>query len=426
MKLKKKYDVIIIGGGTAGSACAYICGKNNLKTLLIEKESYLGGSITSSLVIPAMKTAKNAINTAFFNDLYDNLYKINGSITYIDGNNGWFNPELVKITLDKMMKDSHVDVLFETNIQNVKENLSSYNVTIHDDNSLVNSKDLLESIETKYIVDTTGDAKICQLLNFEFLKNDNSTQPVNLRFIMSGINTKKFTQWIMDIDKDRNVTTSAELDNGIYMSTAYTWDTNRNWALAPCFKEAVAKGVLLEEDTNYFQLFSVAGTTDSIAFNAPRLLNSKLSRSEIYIKGRESIFRLSQFCKKYLPGFENAYISSIANKIGVRISNRVKCKYIYTKDDLLSGKKFDNPAVISNYPIDIHSKDKNKSVLKQVFREYQLPIEALMVKDNFYVAGRCLSAEFEAQAALRIIPSCCSMGEAVAKDIAGKIKHQNC
>ena len=31
-------------------------------------------------------------------------------VTYQD-NRGWFNPELLKIVLDKIMKDAHVDVL---------------------------------------------------------------------------------------------------------------------------------------------------------------------------------------------------------------------------------------------------------------------------------------------------------------------------
>ena len=38
-----------------------------------------------------------------------------------------------------------------------------------------------------------------------------------------------------------------------------------------------------------------------------------------------------------------------------------------------------------------------------------------MIRDRLFVAGRCISADFEAQAALRIIPSCFSMGEGLAK-----------
>ena len=419
-----KYDVLVVGGGTAGCASAYIAGKLGLKVLLVEKNSFLGGSITSSLVVPAMKSAQNQINTDFFNELYKRLSEINGAITYIDGNKGWFNPELLKITLDKMMIDAHVDILFESNIEKIKENLSGYIVSIRDNNIALDSNELLLSIETSNIIDATGDAKICEKLNCEFLNNfsEKNTQPINLRFIMSGVNSKEFANWIMALDGNRDVTTACTLGGYTYFSTAYTWDTNVEWALKPLFKQGIEDKVITEEDSNYFQLFSVAGTPDAVAFNAPRLVNKNLSRTEAYIKGRASILRLSEFCKKYLKGFENAYISAIANTLGVRVSKRVKGKYVYTKDDLLNGKKFDNPVLVSNYPIDVHSDKKDSSKLEKVYQEYQLPIEALIVKDNLFVAGRCISADFEAQGALRIIPSCFSMGEGVAKYIAGKIK----
>ena len=143
-----KYDVTIVGGGTAGCACAYIAGKLGLKVLLVEKNSFLGGSITSSLVIPAMKTSDNAINTEFFDTLYSELEAINGAITYCDGNKGWFNPELTKIILDKMLIDAHVDVLFESSIEKVEEKLSSYIVTIDNNNIFTLEQGLLNPIET--------------------------------------------------------------------------------------------------------------------------------------------------------------------------------------------------------------------------------------------------------------------------------------
>ncbi len=412
-----KYDVIIAGGGTAGCACAYTLGKLGYKVLLVEKNSFLGGSITSSLVIPAMKTSQNSINNDFFETLYKKLNKINGAFTYIDGNKGWFNPELTKIVLDELMLEAHVDVLFESEIKEIKKELSVYIVSIDTDNSKNFSERLLVSIESKYLVDATGDAKICKKMNCDFLEDNHKTQPINLRFIMSGIDTRKFSDWLIELDKDREVTTCCKIDDKIMLSTAYTWDTNKQWALKPIFKRGIQDGIITEEDSNYFQIFSVAGTVDSIAFNCPRILDKQISLSNAYIKGRQSILRIANFCKKYFIGFENAYISSIANSLGIRVSNRVKGKYVYTKDDIIIGKRFDNPVVISNYPIDIHSSDKNNSQLEKIYKEYQLPVESLIVKDNLFVIGRCISADFESQGALRIIPSCFSMGEGLAKYI---------
>ena len=275
-EVNMKYDLTVVGGGTAGCACAYIAGKLGLKVLLIEKLSYLGGAMTSSLVIPAMKTSSNAINTEFYNTLYENLYNLGGAITYSDGNKGWFNPELLKIVLDRMMTEANVKVIYESDIIKIKKKLSSYSATIYDDNLSFDRKLLSSHIETTYIVDGTGDAKICKKLNYKFFVNKNNFQPINLRFIMSGINSKKFCDWIMNLDKNRDVTTCACIDDKWYVSTAYTWDNNIDWALKSVVTDAINDGVLKEEDINYFQLFSVAGTPDSIAFNCPRILNREI------------------------------------------------------------------------------------------------------------------------------------------------------
>lgn len=420
-----KYDVVIIGGGTAGVSCAWNCAKRGLKTLIIEQNSFLGGSITASLVIPAMKTSDNSINNDFFNVLYEKLSDLSGAITYCDGNKGWFNPELTKIALDILMSEAGVDILFEHHVMDViKEKnkiLSIYIESLNSDKLVLLNDGLSLPFESKYFIDGTGDGNFCQKINCEFLENfENDFQPMSLRFIMSGVNTGILSDWLTAYDTDKDVTTSCNIGGYTYLSTAYTWDTNKKWALKPLFEQAIADECITEEDSNYFQIFSVAGAPDSIAFNSPRIINKDISRSDAYRQGRMSILRLSTFCKKYLPGFENAYISSIANNLGVRVSKRVKGKYIYTYDDLISGKTFENPVLVSNYPVDIHSSQKDGSALEKIMQEYQFPLESLMTSDydNVFAVGRCISADFKAQAALRIIPSCFSMGEGLAKYLA--------
>ena len=112
------YDIVVIGGGTAGCAAAYIAGLKGLKTLLLEQNSFLGGAITSGLVIPAMNCGENQINTEFFEALVQELKKLGGQITY-QNNSGWFNPELTKIALDNLMRKAHVDVMFNISVSDV-------------------------------------------------------------------------------------------------------------------------------------------------------------------------------------------------------------------------------------------------------------------------------------------------------------------
>ena len=70
----------------------------------------------------------------------------------------------------------------------------------------------------------------------------------------------------------------------------------------------------------------------------------------------------------------------------------------------------------------MHSDKKDGSTL-DIVQDYELPIESLMSADidNLYVAGRCLSADYMAQGALRVQASCFSMGEAVAKHIKSNL-----
>lgn len=441
--MKKIYDIVIIGGGTAGCAAAYMSGKLGLKTLLIERNSYLGGAITSNLVIPVMKTGNNLLNTAFYKTLAMKLREVGGQVTYQE-NIGWFNPELTKIVLDNMMSEANVDVRLNTEVTNVKITdrqivklninstiLSSYNYSIHSDNNLMVFDNILSvCIESKYVVDSTGNADFCKKINCQMLKDSTEFQPMSLRFLMSGVNVQFFGDWLTEIDRDRDVTTFEVINDVPHLSTAYTWDDNKKWALAPIFDKAVEVGDLKDTDRNYFQIFTVAGMPNTIAFNCPRIvenLNPNMTQdtTKALIEGRASIYRIAEFCKKYIPGFEKAFISNISDEIGIRVSNRVKGKYVYTIDDLRTGKKFENPALISNYPVDVHAKDKNSSTL-EVDGEYQLPIESLMSADydNLFVAGRCLSADYMAQGALRVQANCFAMGEAIAKYVYNIINSQ--
>lgn len=417
-----RYDVIIVGGGTAGCAAAFNAGALGLKTLLIEKNIHLGGSITSGLVIPAMQSSKNQINTDFFNELVSQLQKLGGQAAYL-GNPGWFNPELCKIALDRLMIKANVEVLFDTRV-------TGLNII----DKVINGVTLTSNMLSVYIgatnvVDTTGNCEVGTLAGCEFLEKTEELQPVSLRFQMSGIDLDTFSKWLLGYDGDRNVTTSEVIDGQVHLSTAYT--SSGDWALAPLFSDAVSKNILKKTDLGYFQVFTIPGMSSSLSFNCPRVFSSpeinpldNVNISKALVEAREGIIRLANFCKIYFPGFKNAYISNIADNIGVRVSRRIKGKYIYTVDDLKSGKKFKNPVVVGNYPIDIHSNKEGESRLEQTLQDYYLPIEALISADyeNLYVAGRCLSADFQAQAALRIQPSCFSMGEGVAKHIADLIK----
>lgn len=69
-----------------------------------------------------------------------------------------------------------------------------------------------------------------------------------------------------------------------------------------------------------------------------------------------------------------------------------------------------------NYDIDIHNPE-GTGTSHYYFKEgtyYTIPYRSLMPKNikNLLAAGRCISGSHEAQASFRIMPTCCSTGEA--------------
>ena len=421
----KVYDVVIVGGGTSGVAAAYIAAKSGLKTLLIERQNSLGGSMTNGLVIPAMKTAMSEKNSQFYKDFVKLMQFMDAQYTYSDGNDGWFNPEIAKIALDKMLSSAGCEVLFNTDLISAKKS---------DDKVLgieIMFSGLSLYIVSRYFIDATGDGNFSEILECEKFNSDKK-QSLTLRFLMSGINIEKFANFIEQLDRDRNVTTVDRNGEQIHLSTAYTWDKDKNWALKPYFEEAIKNGDIKEADSAYFQVFTVPSMPSSMAFNCPRIapeldlyaLNPQ-DYSLALMLGREQILRLANFCKKYLPGFENSYISNISNMLGVRETRRIKGKIEFFAQDIFNKayENYKNIACTTDYPIDIHSNEKDNSTLQQIKESYNLPIDTLRNAElnNFYVIGRCLSADFAAQASLRVQKNCFSMGEAAAKDIIKRL-----
>lgn len=413
------YDAIIVGGGVSGCACAYMCAKLGIKTLLVEKNSYLGGLATGGLVVPVMKSDSMNLNTEFYNDLISACEKFGANIVYGDGNQGWFNPELLKIVLEDMLTNAGCKILFEAKIEKVIKN------DFLNFEGVISSKILSIPFVSKYMIDGTGDGNICEILNCEFWQDFEKKQPNSLRFLVGNVNVEKFCNFLNKIDKNKEVTNFFKIDDELHFTTAYTFDENTKWALAPYFKEAVENGLLQYNDTDYFQIFSVATMKNTVAFNCPRLKevdNNEFSYTNSIMEGRKAILRLLNFCKKTFPGFSNAFISNIAEIVGTREFRRVKCEYDFTVDDILNPKSFDNAVLYSDYPIDIHSNEKNASTLKHVVT-YQFPLESLMAKGctGLFAIGRCLGADFKAQASLRVQKSCMSMGEGVSRYIAKNI-----
>jgi hypothetical protein len=133
-------------------------------------------------------------------------------------------------------------------------------------------------------------------------------------------------------------------------------------------------------------------------------------------EGRRRALALVAFLKT-LPSFARAFISHTAPQVGVRESRRVVGRHVLTRDDVLSGRKFDDAVARASWPIELWQEGHLGATYEYLpdGQSYDIPGRCLQARDvaNLFVAGRCLSATHEALGSARVIGTCLATGDAV-------------
>lgn len=421
-------DVLIVGGGSAGSAAAIAAGRAGVRTILVEPFGFLGGTSTGALVTPMMANhlQEKPLNQGIYLEVLNTLLETGDADIYKDGNAGWFNPEMLKLVLETKVIEAGVEVLFHTMVTDA----------VLDGDTLcglvVESASGRAWIQAGCVVDASGDAVAAFHAGAPVVvgrEADGHNQPMALRFNLGQVNLRRAQDYFSSLG-DFDWTESERNPDIPLWTTACTWD--KDWPLKPIFTAAVAAGDLSEDDAAYFQIFTIPGRPGEVAFNCPRMdaLTDALSikdRSRVQIFGKQRIYKLWRFCQKYLPGFEDSYIVQIAPMIGVRESRRIVGEYVLTSEDFFAARKFPDAIARNNYPIDIHTRDSNGGLhFMQAGDYHEIPYRCLIPLkiERLLVAGRCLSADFAAQGAVRIIPNCYAMGQAAGMAAAYAVQNQ--
>lgn len=413
-------DLLIIGGGTAGAVAAIAGGREGLRTLVVEQLGFLGGTQTGALVTPMMPNQIDGepLNGGIDLEINRRLNAAHESGVWKDGNRGWFNPEMLKFTLEQMVIEAGSRILYYTMFEDVVvENGSVVG-------AIVVNKAGRGFIGARRMIDASGDADVAARAGVVVERGDPDTgrnQPFSVRFHLGNVDLARFAQFLRSLGR-HDVMESAEGTDVMLIHAAMVW--GKGWTLEPVFRKAVEEGVLQERDGDYFQVFSMAGRPGELAFNCPRIREEvdgtnpdHLTKAQV--KGREIIQRYVAFCRRYLPGCERSYLVMSAPMVGVRESRRIRGEYYLTTEEVLSGAKFADGILRNNYPLDVHRdpNDPRNGVTKLPPGEFhEVPYRCLVPVglDGLLVAGRCLSASFEAQSSVRVQSNCRAMGEAAA------------
>lgn len=411
IRIIDEVDVLVAGGGTAGATAAIAAARQGMKVLIVEQFGVLGGSATAGLVTPLMNICieGNPMCSSISDEINKRMIEIGYGASDNSNNNGFFDPLMLKFVLEEMVIEAGAKIMYYTYICDVMKDGDTVKGVI------VENKAGRSAISASRIIDCTGDGDVAYKSGVPFSSghpNTGRNQHMSLRYIVSGINMERFKAFLNEA--------GAQYTSPIVYA-AVVWD--KNWPLEPIFKKALDAGDITYQDGAYWQIFGIPGRFDSLAFNCPEISEgvdgtNPCDLTNAQVHGKKAIMRHLKFYKKYLPGFENCYISETAQQVGIRETRRINGLYELTDKDIMLCRKFDDSIVKSNYPIDVHSSKLLNEYMDMEGKDsvpyYEIPYRCLVPSGvkGMLVAGRCISSSFIAQSSLRIQPTVRAIGEA--------------
>lgn len=415
------YDFAVAGGGMTGVCAAVAAARHGLKTVLIERNSMLGGVATAGLVchlLGGMKFREHGPfprNTAgIFKELTDRLIARGHAVDpdTIDRKNnphGWFSGlatgvifdvEAMKTELDALCIESGVELMFFTDIVDAKTDGDRLTHLI------VHNKSGLCAVSASCFADTTGDADVAFLCGCPTVKGrdeDGGTAPASLEFHVDHADTEKCARYIAQNNEPR------------FRKLIQSLREKGEWPFPYDIFIAVQT---TEPDTFFINTVRQVGIDGTDAGSISKAMTD----------GRKEIQTLFGVMKKYFPGFENSRLRTVAPVVGIRETRRIVGKYILTIEDLMSGKPFDDSIAVSSYGWDLPDpkKPSYQPLEHQKPPEYtRIPYRCMLPQKigNLIVAGRCISVERDVLGPVRVMAPCCAMGEAAGLAAAIVLKN---
>ena len=396
----KHYDLIVVGGGFSGTAAAIEAARGGLSVLLIEQSNCLGGAASNCLVFPYMNWylmrdgKKVPLCRGIFTEINQALTRFRDDVDP-DMNTALFHEEYLKLVLLKITKAAGVTLLLRSYLTQAKcENGHIHSI------SVVNKSGRMQ-FSADYYIDATGDADLAHLAGFLCRlgrPEDGLCQPMTLCFRASNVDIPKFKAERADIN------------------TLYHQHQQAGQIQNP--REDVLAFYTPFDGIVHFNSTRVVRRNPTDAFD--------LSAAEI--EAREQALELFLFLKKNFSSFRHAHLLSTAAQIGVRESRMICGEYELTAEDLKTCTIFPDAIACGNYDLDIHNPE-GTGTSHYFFKEdefYTIPYRSLIPigAKNILVAGRCISASHEAQAAIRIMPIVCNIGQAAGAAVALSYQHK--
>ncbi|OUS68774.1 hypothetical protein B1748_32930 [Paenibacillus sp. MY03] len=381
----QEYDVVVVGGGSAGTAAAMQAAKAGARTALIEKNGMLGGTTTVGAVnFPGLFHAWGKQVIAGFGwDAVMRTAELEGvelpDFSTVPERH-WHhqirvNRFLYSAVLDELCLEAGVELRFHEMTAAAEPTDSGILLTVA-------GKEGISLLHASKVVDATGDADVCGLLGYERVQSEHK-QPGALINEIGG----------------------------------YEMDDINPLELKRLYDEALVQGSIRMTDHPASDIpFYHELKGGSISMHVPGVDGgSSAARSAAELEARRTLLRIYKFLRT-VPGCERLTVRFAASECGIRETWRILGEETITEEAYLKGYVWPDAICYSYYPIDLHHPSSN-TVEKKYPAEHvvaTIPYGALIPQrsEHLLVAGRSIAGDQMANSAYRVQATCMATGQA--------------
>ncbi|GEP43961.1 FAD-dependent oxidoreductase [Brevifollis gellanilyticus] len=395
--MSRSWDVIVIGGGSAGLAAALAAARGGARTLLVERQTKLGGMGVNALV-----------------HTFCGLFHPDVSKPW-----SWLNAGVPQEIGEKMMertRQSAPDLMGRIYVLRQHPSVFAHladelcaaekNLTrmsgvewcglqrLNDGWEVdLCSRGVLERHVTRSLVDTTGDATGARFLGSEYWTQAEPEKLYRPAYVcalphVTGVH-----------DETWRFAIGAQIVRAV-----------RNGVLPEAAMGAQFRDSPFSEEM-FLTIDLEAGQGSWDPFDA-------IKRAEVEATGRDVAMSLWRMLRAEHADFQHCPPPVLPALAGIRETARYLGDKVLSGDELASSTRFADEVALAGWPM-----EKRENARGPKFRYFDqpepagIPAGCLMSAKlpGLFFAGRCLSADHEALASVRVMGTCMATGEAAAK-----------
>lgn len=384
-------DVLVIGGGPAGTATAVAAARCNIRTLLVEQAEYLGGAgyagmfqYVCGLYLNSVEIPADTLNPGLPREIAGLLSGKSGQKVKRIGQVHvlpYMPEDLESVLVSLTGAEPHLTVLRGTTAGGVR---------IEDGE--ITSVELVhggrrQRAAAAMVVDCTGNGNIASAAGAQY-----DLSPLSKRQL-AGFTIR--IQGLRDADEWLAVKVPYHLSKAVQQGLFAPSARFTNFCLGDSEGEGYCKmSVEAEEGPG---------------------------RDEQARKDAEAVHA---YLASVLPAFKDSSITGLSPKVLEREGPRIAGEYTLTGEDVLSARKFPDGVVKNSWPVELWDRERG-TVYRYVPRGdyYEIPFRCLKVKGigNLLTAGRCISTTREALGSARVMGTCMAMGDAAGRAAAHRV-----